>query len=1446
MEQTATSPKRLKKRVPKKKQDVASTSQDPEPVAVTEDQEQQVEEGVPEVPAQERAPTGTVPLPIPSGLDPATQMFMERMLVTMERMSDKMASLTDKSGGNSSGGIWATHKPKPPTPFAGTSKGPKVKDFLREVDTYFRITKTVEEEKTEVAGTYLIEDALVWWTTFQESHPEEWAALTWKEWKDMLILRFTVEYHEMRERVELNRLKQKGSVVSYVREFATRLERVPKMDEFSKCSLLITGLKPSVEKKVYELTELPDNVAELMRKVERLGIGDVEPTIGRAPEVREGKPQFDNKGKGLKRKWVDRNSAGGESSSNPVGKPNRGPKPKSWVPREEVAKGKCFKCNKPGHISRNCPDKVKVSEEAGISDLLNGGLEVTMRVTKQSEGLLFLKGKVANQEVSFLVDTGATHSFMSPEVLRRMGLSATKVERPITVRFGQGKTHQTSDVAKGLRIDWGKGCVFEEDFTVCHLDGLEAVLGNTVFDRLEMELARKPLRLSFKVKGKRRGVKVHRVFRKRDSAGLNLVRAKDWDFNDGDGVLCVMRWADMADGPNGSVASVEASRSQGELRDILSEYSDILTDELPEELPPRREVDHKIELVPGSAPPSKAAYRMNQPEMLELKRQLGELMDRGYIRTSKSPFGAPVLFAKKKDGKMRLCIDYRALNKIRIAEGDIEKTACRTRYGSFEFVVMPFGLCNAPSIFMTLMNTVFREELDQFVIIYIDDILIYSKSWEEHLEHIRVVLVKLRANKLYANAGKSEFGLTKVNFLGHIVSAKGISPDPEKVAAIVKWEPPMTLKGVKSFVSLAQWYRRYVLGFSKILKLRTDWTAKGAKIVWDQKAKEAFGRVKEILASEPVLKLPEFDKPFEVHTDASDFAIGGVLVQESRPVAYESRKLSDREARWPTHEKELYLVVYCLKKWQHYLGLHKTKVYTDNISLKYFESMDRVTPKQLRWHDILALMDVNLIHKLGRENVVPDALSRKEEYMPSSTQVLKAMYQGESALERKIREGYMRDSTAKEYLDKIKRGGKVPYVTFREGLLRFKQSRIYVGQGKLRAMLLKEAHDVPLAGHKGAKGTLVKLAKQYFWPGMREDVDHFVKTCVVCQGNRVLYQKAQGLLRPLPIPSRPFESISMDFITSLPGSGGFDTVLVVVDRFSKLARFIPTVGTITAFQTARIFLDGWWRSYGLPRSIVSDRDPKFTSAFWKHLFRRLGTKLTFSTAFHPQTDGQTEKVNSVLNQDPDGPLDLALTANASTARAKTRQAAANELLAERLRREDLAKQNLAKAQRRYVKEANKHRRKVSYQVGEKVWLSVKNLTLPEGISGKFSAKYAGPYEILVKPYEDVYTLELPAEMKIHPTFHVSLLKKYHEDKRPERRQALRPAPDVKSGENEVEAIIRSRKRRNVMEYLVKWKGFHISEATWLREADLANAKAILRDFLKHQDAPRRVTRSRRK
>jgi hypothetical protein len=340
-------------------------------------------------------------------------------------------------------------------------------------------------------------------------------------------------------------------------------------------------------------------------------------------------------------------------------------------------------------------------------------------------------------------------------------------------------------------------------------------------------------------------------------------------------------------------------------------------------------------------------------------------------------------------------------------------------------LVMPFGLCNAPSTFTTLMNTVFHQEMDEFVIVYIDDILVYSKTAEDHAKHLEIVLGKLREHKLYANGEKSEFGLMEIDFLGHIVDGSGIKPYTKKVEAIRKWKQPTTQKGVRSFLGLANYYRRFIRNFSKIAKPLSDLLKKNQAIVWTEACEHAFEELKTKLSSPPVLKFPEFDQPFEVHTDASDFAIGGVLMQGERPIAFESKKLDGTQTKWPTHEKEMFAVVHCLKTWQHYLGLHQTKVFTDNVSLKYFESQAKVTAKQLRWYDTLALMNVDLIHKPGKENVVPDALSRKDEFKPSSTQMLRLMFEGESDLARRIREAYMKDPEAQKFLSDLRVGKKV-------------------------------------------------------------------------------------------------------------------------------------------------------------------------------------------------------------------------------------------------------------------------------------------------------------------------------------------------------------------------------------------------------------------------------------
>jgi hypothetical protein len=348
----------------------------------------------------------------------------------------------------------------------------------------------------------------------------------------------------------------------------------------------------------------------------------------------------------------------------------------------------------------------------------------------------------------------------------------------------------------------------------------------------------------------------------------------------------------------------------------------------------------------------------------------------------------------------------------------------------------------------------------------------------------------------------------------------------------------------------------------------------------------------------------------------------------------------------------------------------------------------------------------------------------------------------------------------------------------------------------------------------------------------------------------------------------------MDFITSLPESRGSDAIFVVVDRFSKLARMEPTKGTATAFETAVLFFNVWWRHHGLPKVIVSDRDPKFTSAFWRHLFRRMKTKLTFSTAFHPQTDGQTERVNGVLNQylrnyvsadqsdwseylglaefsynasrhsatgespfkvaygvEPLMPADLALEGLQSELE---RSQVAEDFVAKREQLLEKTKWYLDKAQKRYVKQVNKGRRHEEYEEGQKVWLNVKNFTLPDGLTPKFMAKYAGPFVIAKRLFEDVYKLDLPPEIKVHPTFHVSLLKPYHEDKvRPERKQVLRPPPELVGDhlEFEVEGILKCRNtKKKGKEYLVKWRGYHEKEATWVEAKYMANAKEMVERY----------------
>ncbi|GJY18632.1 putative nucleotidyltransferase, ribonuclease H [Tanacetum coccineum] len=455
----------------------------------------------------------------------------------------------------------------------------------------------------------------------------------------------------------------------------------------------------------------------------------------------------------------------------------------------------------------------------------------------------------------------------------------------------------------------------------------------------------------------------------------------------------------------------------------VRDFPEVFPEDLPR-LPPIRQVEFQIDLVPGAAPVARAPYRLAPSEMEELSAQLQELSDKGFIRPSSSPWGAPVLFVKKKDGSFRMCIDYRELNKLtvknryplpriddlfdqlqgssvyskidlrsgyhqlRVRDDDIPKTMFRTLYGHYEFQVMPFGLTNAPAVFMDLMNRVCRPYLDKFVIVFIDNILIYSKTKEEHDAHLRIILKLLKKEELYAKFSKCDFWLSKVQFLGHVIDSEGIHVDPAKIESIKDWESPKTPTEIRQFLGLAGYYRRFIEGFSKIAKPMTKLTQKSVKFNWGEKEETAFQTLKQKLCSAPILALPEGSENFVVYCDASHKGLGAVLMQKEKVIAYASRQLKIHEKNYTTHDLELGAVVFALKMWRHYLYGTKCVVFTDHKSLQHILDQKELNMRQRRWLELLSDYDCELRYHPGKANVVADALSRKSRPKPLRVRAL--------------------------------------------------------------------------------------------------------------------------------------------------------------------------------------------------------------------------------------------------------------------------------------------------------------------------------------------------------------------------------------------------------------------------------------------------------------------------
>jgi len=954
------------------------------------------------------------------------------------------------------------------------------------------------------------------------------------------------------------------------------------------------------------------------------------------------------------------------------------------------------------------------------------------------------------------------------------------------------------------------------------------------------------------------------------------------------------------------------------------EYRKVFEKEASERFPSSRIYDHAINLKPDFIPRSCKIYPLTPGEQKIQDEFLAEQQAKGYISPSDSPQASPFFFTGKKDGTLRPCQDYRYLNEgtiknayplpligelvdklegasiftkldlrwgynnVRIKEGDQWKAAFKTNRGLFQPNVMFFGLCNSPATFQAMMNDIFQDMMDEgWVIIYMDDILIFSDNIEDHRKRTLRVLQRLQENDLFLKTEKCAFEVSEVEYLGMIIRPGQIAMDPKKLAGISDWPVPNNVKGVRSFLGFGNFYRRFIAGYSDLARPLNDLTKKDLPWAWTPVCQEAFEKLKAKFAEAPVLQIPNLTKPFLIESDASKFASGAVIRQrdvngEWHPCGYISQSFDQTQRNYEIYDRELLGVVRGLKAWRHYLqgSPHPTTVLSDHKNLTYFRNAQKLNTRQARWSLFLSQFDLKLIHVPGTQMVQSDALSRRADLCPedgndNTDVILLPDYLFVNMIDADLHDAISKateeDDTVIEALKALKDGTPPPLRSslvdwkIEDGIV-FYKGRCYVPADiNLRREILKKYHDSIPAGHPGHYKTLELIRRDYWWPGMYTFTKQYVEGCATCQQTKVNTHPTTPPLHPIKAPSNafPFAQISMDFVTDLPLSQGFDSLLVVVDQgLTKGVILIPCNKTIDAIGTSKLLHQNVYRRFGLPDKIISDRGPQFAAATTLELGRILGIKIALSTAYHPQTDGETERVNQeteaylriFCGNNPEKWSELLPNAefahnqrihsarNASpfyllmgyhpkavpTAYPRTNIPAVEQRILElqKARDEALAAHELAR--QRMIERTTRGYK--PFKKGERVWLDSRNLKIGYQTK-KLAPRREGPFEVTEVLGPMTFKLKLPHQWKIHPVFHASLLTPYRETDT-HGPNFHSPPPDLIDGQEEweVEAILTHRRRRNRLEYLTTWKDYPSSDNSWEPEVAFENAQEILNAY----------------
>ncbi|KAH9699109.1 hypothetical protein KPL71_024219 [Citrus sinensis] len=1199
-----------------------------------------------------------------------------QMMAAISLKLDQMMGTSGASGTRSEGGSSISTKPRTGSNSGmynsqmrfsklnfPTFEGENPSGWVYKCERFFKYNGVEESDMVGLATIHLEGKALEWFQGYEVAIAEP----SWRQFSTDLMARFGPGTYD-NPVGQLSKLRQTSTVRLYQEQFEALVARTRGLPEDFFVQCFVSGLRDAIKNQVamfqpktliqaVGLALLQESTLEAMIKEAKASTRTMSSHV--IPTV--------------------------ESKRNFMGQIPPIKRISAAEMQERRANKLCYYCDEKFEPGHKCKQRqiylLEGEDDAELSDEGNkiGDDEEDHLVSLHamsgavSHQTMRIKGNIKKKGIIILIDSGSTHNFLDVSVAKWTGCEVQQ-DKPLMMAVANGSKIASAATCK--QLVWSmQGREFRADMRLIPLGGCDMVLGIQWLSQLGPILWDfKNLWMEFKWEGRRM------VLRGSTAGPLKLVSA-------------IHMQKDLKQVPQVAAAHIFSLLLEP---CINSTTTEIITDE-------PAELQHLLKKYHGVFMEPKVKKKDDTWRMCVDYRALNSI-------TIKDKFPIPVideLLDELHGAKFFSKLDLRSgYHQIRVHPDDILKTAFRTHEGHYEFLVMPFGLTNAPSTFQSLMNEIFQPFLRKFVLVFFDDILVYSKNWVEHMKQLELVLETLLKNHLFVKKSKCSFGKEQVEYLGHLISEQGVATDPAKIGSMKCWPSPNSLKALRGFLGLTGYYRRFIKDYGKISRPLTDLLRKD-NFLWNHTAEEAFNNLKSAMCTSPVLAMPDFQKTFVLECDASGEGIRAVLSQEGRPISYLSKALSPKNLGLSAYEKEMLAVVFAVQKWRPYLLGKHFKVLTDHFSLKY----------------------------IGRENKAADALSQLQE-SPENAMVM--------AISLPI---------------------------------------------ALKQLIISEAHG----------GT---------------------EACDNCQRNKHENVLSPGLLQPLPIPEHNWTDISMDFIEGLPKSS-----------------------------------DNVYKLHGLPNSIVSDRDKVFTSTFWQSLFSLLNVNLLMSTAYHPQTDGQTEVVNKCLEQylrcmTGDRPkewvkwLSLAEWWYNTSYHLSTRMtpfevvysrpppsyiayvpgtstvAAVDLSLKDRDAMIRLLKANLVDAQARMKLYADKKKSERKFEVGDMVFLRLqpyKQVSLSIHSNRKLSPRFYGPYKVIQKFGHVAYKLELPIESKIHPVFHVSCLKK----KVGEAVTPITELPTIREDghlqlvpDSVLDRRVVKRSNRPYMQWLVQWSNSFPEDATW--------------------------------